>query len=112
MSKYFETFKEFADKCYSEMSVEEANDEIQAKLEHECNRITIIFPHLSDQLVPIMELIPDQKCPHGLDGKCEGCPHFVAYKGSEIFAHMAYEAYCDKEEGDQVNEQQESTEPE
>lgn len=110
MSKYKEKFAEFADKCYEEHGLEEANDKIQSKLEHECNRITIIFPHLRDDLVPVMELAPGETCPHGLEGKCDGCQHFVAYKTSEIFAHMAYEAYCDKEEGDIATDGQQTGE--
>lgn len=105
MSKYTEEFEKFADKCYKEHGIDVGNDMIESKLEHECNKITIIFPTLED-LVPVMELAPGEKCPHGLDGKCNGCPHFVCYKGSEIFAFMHYTAYCDKEEGDQADGQQ------
>lgn len=96
-----EEFQEFANKCYAKYGddIDAANHEIEQRLEHECNRITIMFPHLRD-LHPAAELVDRSTCPHGLDGDCDGCEHFVTYKSNargEIFSFMAFTAYCDKE---------------
>ena len=84
---------------YQELPVKEAENQIEKLLEQHCNKITIRFPTLdSKTLKPVMQLF-NQHCPRGLEGDCDNCEHFVAYKGGgEIFSYMSFDAYCMKED--------------
>ena len=97
MDKYqlTETFN----KLYQDLPVKEAENQIEKLLEQHCNKITIHFPTLDHEtLKPVMHLC-NQHCPRGLEGDCDNCEHFVAYKGgSEIFSYMSFDAYCMKED--------------
>lgn len=74
-------------------------DKQKKLLEQECNTISICFPHLDDNLRPVMELVPGETCPRGLNGQCDSCDHFVCYVGdNEIFAYKTFTGYCAKDD--------------
>lgn len=88
------------DRLMAEINSTKDNGVIQKLLENNCNMITVIAPHLDDNLRPVFELQDRGSCPRKLDCQCcSDCEHFVCVEAPHgIFAFMAYTGYCIKDE--------------